>query len=54
MVCICREKIGKAKALFNLKLARVVSDNKNSVSKYVSGERRPKENMGRFLLKAVT
>lgn len=53
VVCIWREKTGKARAQIDLKLARVVSDNK-SVFKYVSGKRRPKENVGQILVKAVT
>lgn len=51
MVCVCREKIGKAKAQFDLKLTRVVSDNKKSVLKYGNGKRRPKENVGQILAK---
>lgn len=51
MVCICREKTGKAKAQFDLKLARLVSDNKKSVFKYVNGKRRPKESVGLILIK---
>lgn len=51
VVCICREKTGKAKAQFDLKLVRVVSDNKKSVFKYVSGKRRPKENVMQILVR---
>lgn len=51
MVSIWREKTGKARAQIDLKLARVVSDNKKSAFKYVNGKRRPKENVGQILVK---
>lgn len=50
VVCICREKTGKVKAQFDLKLVRGVSD-KKSVFKYISSKRRPKENAGQILVK---
>ena len=46
VVCICREKTGKAKAQLELNSASVVSDNKKGFLKYVNSKRRSKENLG--------
>ena len=45
VVCICREKTGKAKAQLELTSASVVSDNKKGFLKYVNSKRRSKENI---------
>lgn len=54
MVYICREKMGKAKAQFDLKLDRVVSDNKKSVLSMSTAKGGLKKMLDTYLLKAVT
>ncbi|KAK4806869.1 LOW QUALITY PROTEIN: hypothetical protein QYF61_012590 [Mycteria americana] len=54
VVHICREKTRKAKAQLELKLARVVSDNKKGFFKYVITKRRSKENIGLILMGHLT
>ncbi|KAK4833057.1 hypothetical protein QYF61_027719 [Mycteria americana] len=49
VVCICREKMRKAKAQLELKLASAVSD-KNSFFKYVNSKMSSKENTGLILV----
>ena len=44
-VRLCREKIRKAKAQLELKLATAVRDNKKRFYKYIGGKRRAKENL---------
>ena len=42
---LCREKIRKAKAQLELNLATAIKDNKKGFYKYISNNRRAKENL---------
>lgn len=44
-VWLCREKPGKAEAQLELTLAKVVSDNKKGIFRYVNSKRKSKENI---------